>query len=544
MDNDRCEMIYSLRVDKRTKCDIELIINGAMNPLIGFMKKEDYESVVTTMELSDGQLFPLPVLLRLTEERYNELISKNVNKITLVDEEDYPLALFYPDSWYKTDIEKECKMVYGTSDLSHPYVSYLKGGQYKYGVGGRLEECDKPTRYITNKYDKSPSEMKKWIREQGWDNVVVFQTRNPMHRSHMEMTMRCWSKLSNKTLLWIHPVTGVTQEEDVSDNVRMKCYEEVIKEYPQEIPVYLSTLPLSMRMAGPREAVLHAIIRANYGATHFMVGRDHASPSYPKGVYGIYDAHDLLDKLKSRLSIDIILTEKLVYVPDDNQYIEESIVKKTGRHYMELSGTELRDKLKNNQEIPIWYTYPSVERILRSAYPNSGYCIYLVGLSGCGKTTIGRVLEGVIIKSEIRRKITLLDGDELRLRWKYPLGFTRQDRSLQTRIMGSISSEVVKHGGICIVCNIAPYEDDRMANRQLISRYGRYIQVYVNTPIEVCEKRDKKGLYERAKKGEIQLTGVNDPFDEPNESDVILDGRRPIYELVDSLLNICDIYSS
>jgi sulfate adenylyltransferase len=463
----------------------------------------------------------------------------------LVDEQDYPLAIFYPESWYETDLEKECNQVYGTTDLSHPYVSYLKRGCYRYGIGGRLEHCDQPVRCIKKdrENERTPTEMKEWIKEQGWENVIVFQTRNPLHRSHVEMIIKCWSRMSKNTLLWIHPVIGVTQEDDVVDSVRMKCYEEVIKEYPEEIPIYLSTLPLSMRMAGPREAVLHAIIRSNYGATDFMVGRDHAAPSHPKGLYGMYDAHKLLEKVKDRLSIRIVLMEKLVYIPEDNTYIEESVANQTGRHYMELSGTELRDKLKNNQEIPMWYTYPSVARILQTAYPKRGDCIYLVGLSGSGKTTIGRALED-IIKREISRNVTLLDGDELRSRWKYPLGFSRQDRSLQTRIMGSISSEVVKHGGICIVCNIAPYEDDRMANRKLISTCGKYIQVYLKTPIEECERRDKKRLYEKAKRGEIQLTGVNDPFEEPNESDIILDGRRPIYELVDSVLDICDIYGS
>jgi sulfate adenylyltransferase len=526
--------MHCLRVDKRIKCDIELLLSGALNPLDGFMLKEDYESVVENMLLSNGELFPLPIILRLTELQYNEI--KDFEIIKLVDELDYPIALFYPLSYYKIDVEYECNKVYGTTNELHPYVFYLKKEKYEYGAGGRLESCDKPDKIWINKdisqLQITPKEMKKKILENGWKNVLAFQTRNPLHRSHVEMTIRAWKTLPENTLLWINPVIGITQDGDINDIIRLKCYTAILNEYPKDIPLWLSTLGLNMRMAGPREAILHALIRANYGATHFIVGRDHASPSFPKGLYGSYDAHNLLKSVRSKLKINILYMENMVYIPEMNEYKTEKEAKESGREYIELSGTELRNILKKGDIIPSWYTFSSIANILQTMKSVRGLCIYLVGLSGSGKTTIGSALKDTINGIKENSIISFLDGDDLRSRWKYPLGFRREDRSLQARMMGVIASEIVKHGGICIVANIAPYQDDRIENRKCITRFGDYIQIYIKTPISECMRRDKKGLYEKAKYGEIQLTGVNDPFDEPEDSDIIIDGMRPLYEII------------
>ena len=391
--------------------------------------------------------------------------------------------------------------------------------------------------------------MKNYI-SQNWSTVpvVAFQTRNPMHRSHYELTKYALDKAGPNSKLILQPIVGVTQECDIDYFTRVKCYIKLLEYYPKD-SVQLSLLPLSMRMAGPREALWHALIRQNYGATHFVVGRDHAGPSCKneqgEPFYDPYGAHELLEKVKDQLQIKVVKSKLIVYVSTLNQYMPiDEVTEEHKQGIKMISGTEQRRLLREQQEIPEWFSFPEIIKELRKTVPttnNQGMCIYLVGLSGSGKTTVSSHLV-----RELReyltggRQITVLDGDIVRRNLSKGLGFSRQDRSTNVRRIGFVASEIVKHRGVVICANIAPYHDDREYNRKLISKHGNYIEVFVNTPVETCEKRDVKGLYAKARSGEIKLTGVNDPFETPENAEITLETEsinQQVAKVIDYLKN-------
>ena len=358
-----------------------------------------------------------------------------------------------------------------------------------------------------------------------------FQTHNPLHQSHVEL-IRKSAVTGLPTLL--HPVEGVTQECDVPFPVRMKCYQNALP-YFQGTPVKLAILSLSMRMAGPREAVWHAVIRRNYGCSYFIVGRNHAGPSYRKkdgsAFYDIFAAQELAKLMESQIGITIVTSEEVVYCDDMFRYMSASSA--AGHPIKNLSGTQLRSMLEQGIEVPRWYSYPEVVKTLEDFYQRpKGVCIYFVGLSGSGKSTLAVRLRAKFHEEMPHREVTILDADEIRRHLSKGLGFSREDRSTNVRRIGYVASEIVKHGGIVIVANIAPYEEDRQCNREMISAHGAYMEVFVDTPIETCEKRDVKGLYKAARAGTLaNFTGVSDPFEVPTRSDLIL-GPEPLTDQI------------
>ena len=521
----------------RQLCDCEMILDKSFNPLNRFMNKDDYNMVLSNMRLSTGELFPIPITLDVDKE-----FSDQVNigeKIILREKEGFKIATMVVESIWEPDLHQESEMVYGTIDYSHPAVNYMFNIGNKVYMGGKIEKIAMPNHYDYRQYRLSPMEAKKKFKDKGWDKIVAFQTRNPLHRAHIEMTLKSMEELDAK--LFLHPVVGMTKPGDVDHYTRVRCYEHIIEKYPKDSAM-LSLLPLAMRMGGPRETVLHAIIRKNYGCTHIIVGRDHAGPgndSNGNPFYGPYDAQKLLSEYKQEIGIEIVPFQFMVYTSSDNSYKPlESL--DDNEDYQTISGTELRNILDKGDQIPEWFSYPEVAKELKKSRPplnQRGLTIFFTGLSGSGKSTIAN---GLLIKllEDGKRPVTLLDGDIVRTHLSSELGFSKEHRSLNVQRIGFVASEITKNGGIAICAPIAPYEHDRKINRDLISKVGGFIEVFVNTSLEKCEERDSKGLYKLAREGKIkEFTGISDPYEEPKSPEIIInsDGRKSPEDLVDQI---------
>ncbi|UCH09733.1 MAG: bifunctional sulfate adenylyltransferase/adenylylsulfate kinase [Fidelibacterota bacterium] len=512
-----------LTLSDRQLCDLELLLTGGFSPLTGFLDKANYESVLGGLRLSGGELWPLPVTLDVTDEFASNL--KTGDRIVLNDKEGFPLAILTITDKWRPDLKAEAKQVFGTTDTLHPGVFYLLDQSGPVYLGGTLEGLALPKHYDYQLLRHNPRMLRDLFIKHGWDRVVAFQTRNPMHRAHVELTLRAAAE-ANANIL-IHPVVGLTKPGDVNHYTRVRCYEHILPRFPVGT-VMLSLLPLAMRMGGPREALWHAIIRKNYGCSFFIVGRDHAGPgkdSQGKPFYGPYDAQDLVREHESELGMTMVPFRNMVYVEDLAEYHPEDEVPE-GARALQISGTELRRRLDKGLELPEWFSYPEVVSELRSSQPplsKRGFTVFFTGLSGAGKSTLAK---GLMVKllEDGRRPVTLLDGDIVRTHLSRELGFTKEHRSINVRRIGYVASEITKNGGIALCAPIAPYEADRQFNRDLISHYGGYLEVYVNTPLGVCEERDAKGLYAKARQGLVkQVTGIDDPYEEPVSPEIVID---------------------
>ena len=526
----------SLQLNDRQICDLEMLLNGAFSPLKGFMNKSDYETVLGKMRLVSGELWPIPITLDISEEFAQSLEKKE--KITLRDKEGFSLAVLTIEDIWKPNLENEALKVFGTKDTSHPAVNYLHNIGQKFYIGGGLHGITLPHHYDYQAERHTPKQLRDKFNKHGWEKIVAFQTRNPLHRAHFEMTMKALNDLDAKLLL--HPVVGMTKPGDVDHYTRVRCYKYIMERYPQNSAI-LSLLPLAMRMGGPREALWHALIRKNYGCTHLIVGRDHAGPGNDKNgepFYGPYDAQELLLKYEDEIGIRMVPFKFMVFIPKEDRY---ETIDALGENidYQTISGTELRDLLDNGKGIPDWFTYPEVARELELSHPpltHRGFTVFFTGLSGSGKSTLAN---GLLIKllEEGSRPVTLLDGDIVRTHLSSELGFSKDHRSLNVQRIGYVASEITKNGGIAICAPIAPYNSDRRINRELISKLGGFIEIYVNTSLEKCEERDVKGLYQLARKGVIkEFTGISDPYEEPIDAEIIVNssGISP-EDLVDEI---------
>jgi sulfate adenylyltransferase len=506
----------------RQICDLELLLNGGFSPLRGFMSRADYESVCGSMRLADGKVWPIPIVLDITEEFAQSLAVGD--RVALRDYEGVMLAVLQVGETWQPDREAEAQSVYGTTNCEHPGVNYLMKNTHPWYVGGTLEGVQLPAHHDFRSLRLTPAETRADFGRAGWRRIVGFQTRNPMHRAHQEMTLRA-AKLVEANLL-INPSVGMTKPGDVDYYVRVRCYQHILPRYPQGT-AKLALLPLAMRMAGPREAVWHGIIRKNYGCTHFIVGRDHAGPgkdSSGKPFYGPYDAQELLQSLQEEIGVKMVPFQSMVYVENQEQYLPENEVA-AGSRALNISGTELRQRLAEGREIPGWFSFPEVARELQRSYPprkRRGFTVFLTGLSGSGKSTIANVLRVKFLEVG-GRPITLLDGDIVRNHLSSELGFSREHRDINIRRIGFVASEITKNGGIAICAPIAPYDSVRKEVRSMIQPLGGFVLVYLSTPLEVCEERDRKGLYAKARAGIIkQFTGISDPYEAPEDSEVTI----------------------
>jgi sulfate adenylyltransferase len=506
----------------RQACDLEMLLNGGFSPLTGFLTRSDYESVCETMRLTNGSLWPIPVTLDVDAEFAEKL--KPGGMLALRDEEGVMLAALHIDEVWKPDLSSEARRVYGTEDTAHPAVALLLGHGGRHYVGGQLEGLVGPMHYDFRALRHSPAQLRREFGRLGWQRVVAFQTRNPMHRAHYELTLRAAKSVEANLLL--HPVVGMSQPGDLDHYTRVHCYEAILPRYPQHT-AKLSLIPLAMRMGGPREALWHAIIRKNYGCTHLIVGRDHAGPGRDTDgnpFYGEYDAQELMQEHEEELGVTMVPFKKMVYAEHEDAYVPADELEQ-GTHVLSISGTDLRKRLAEGREIPEWFTFPDVARELRKRHPprhRQGVTVFFTGLSGSGKSTIANALLVKFLEMG-GRPVTLLDGDIVRKNLSSELGFSKEHRDINIRRIGYVASEITKNGGIAICAPIAPYDRVRRQVREVIEPLGGFILVHVDTPIEVCEVRDRKGLYAKARAGIIkEFTGISDPYEEPRDADVVL----------------------
>ncbi len=511
----------SITLSPRQICDLELLLSGGFSPLTGFLNRDDYDSVVDTMRLADGTLWPMPITLDITQADAERIEGHDL--VALRGQTGLLLAILRVGDLWKPDKVREADTVFGTTDMDHPAVGYLFNQAGEHYLGGALEGIQLPEHYDFLDLRKTPAQLRAYFREHRWERVVAFQTRNPMHRAHKELTDRAAREIGGQLL--IHPVVGMTKPGDVDHFTRVRSYKRLLKYYPSNA-VALSLLPLAMRMGGPREALWHAIIRKNYGCTHLVVGRDHAGPGKDakgKPFYGPYEAVDLVTRHSQEAGIEIVPFRLMVYVPAEGAYKPIDEVQ-PDEELLSISGTELRRRLADGEEIPEWFSYADVIAELHNTHPprsGQGFAIFLTGLSGSGKSTIANALQSRLLEITTR-SVTLLDGDVVRTHLSKGLGFSKADRSTNVQRIGYVASEVVKHRGIVICAPIAPYKSDRAVNRRRISRGGGYIEVFVNAPLEVCEARDVKGLYAKARAGLIKgFTGIDDPYEAPENAEVV-----------------------
>lgn len=516
---ERARRLPVIQLSARTLCDLELLATGAFSPLDRFMGRDDYRRVLTEMRLADGTLFPIPIVLRTGTTPPLQI----GDEVTLADQRNNPIALMRIDEIYDWDADTEARAVLDTTDPRHPLVAEMQSWGPRC-LSGPLVVLDLPRAPDFANLRLTPAQTRERLEAMGYSRVVAFQTRNPLHRVHEELTKRAANAVGGALL--IHPAVGMTRPGDVDHYSRVRAYQAVVQRYYDPQRTLLSLIPLAMRMAGPREALWHAIIRRNYGASHFIVGRDHAGPgldSQGRPFYGPLEAQELVARYADEIGVEMVPFEELVYLPDEDRYVEVSAVP-PGARVLSISGSQVREEyLAKGRPLPAWFTRPETAAILAEVYPpryRQGFCVWFTGLSGSGKSTIAETLLPLLL--ERGRQVTLLDGDVVRMHLSKGLGFSREDRDTNIRRIGFVAAEVVRHGGVAVCAAVSPYRATRNEVRHMVGA-DRFIEVFVDTPLAVCEQRDTKGLYAKARRGELRgFTGVDDPYEPPIDPDLRL----------------------
>jgi len=510
-------------LNERQLCDLELLATGALSPLKGFMVKSDYESVIDRMRLQDGTLWPVPICLDMPQGVAARL--EVGQSVAVRDPEGYLLAVMHLEDIWEIDRKKEAAGIYGTTDSTHPGVDYLYNKSGSHYIGGRLEVVSLPIHFDFKQIRLYPQEIRHNYERLGWQRVVGFQTRNPIHRPQFEMTIKAMRQA--RANLLIMPVVGMTKHDDFDHFIRARCYRQVARHYPPDSYV-LTLLPLSIRMSGPRDALLDTIIARNYGCTHFIIGHDHASPGKDKQGNPFYpsnQARELAAEFAREIGMEIVPFEEMVYLPFEDEYRSVDQVE-PGTQTISLTGSDIRRRIREGRHIPDWATFPEVVEEMRRAYPppqRQGFTVFLTGLSGAGKSTIAQVLYSKFLEIG-DRPVTLLDGDIVRRNLSSELTFSKEHRDINVMRIGFVASEITKNRGIAICAPIAPYEQTRNEIRRIIEGYGGFIEVHVATPIEECERRDRKGMYAKARAGLITgFTGVDDPYEVPALAELSID---------------------
>jgi len=517
--NSYAKRLPSIQLSERSLCDLELLATGAFSPLDRFMGRRDYERVLDEMRLVNGHLFPIPITLPIAAGEAVRLRQD----VALRNTHNDLLAIMSVEEIYEWDLEETAQKVFGTQSLSHPLVSEMHGWG-RLNISGRLQVLQLPRHYDFRDLRLTPAQTRELLTTYGRADVVAFQTRNPLHRVHEELTKRAIEEVDGVLLL--HPVVGLTKPGDVDHYTRVRTYMALADRYYDRERIVLSLLPLAMRMAGPREALWHALIRRNYGANSLIIGRDHASPGIDfdgKPFYGPYDAQELVEQYSDELKIGVVPFRELVYLPQEERYVE-SIKADDQTVTASISGTQVREQyLNKGNRLPGWFTRPEVAEILAEAYPplhQQGVCVWFTGLSAAGKSTTADILTVLLL--ECGRQVTVLDGDVVRTHLSKGLGFSKEDRDINIRRIGYVASEIVRHGGVVLSAAVSPYRSTRNDIRNMMPR-GHFIEVFVNTPLEVCEERDVKGMYAKARCGEIKnFTGIDDPYEPPLNAEITL----------------------
>ena len=522
----------TITLNQRHLCDLEMILNSAMNPLTGFMGEADYLSVLENMSLSNSLLWSLPIILDVSKEQLDGF--KDVRRVGLCDKEGFMLATMDITDIWKVDKEKEALKVYATKDMSHPGVNYLYTDVKEYYIGGEVNGMQLPTHYDFESLRHTPKALRDEFKLLGWNNVVAFHSSKPMHRVHHDITTLAAKEIGANLL--IHPVSGVGKPGDLAYYSRVHCYQAVMKYYPKHLAM-LSLIPQAMRMAGPREAVHNMIVRQNHGCSHFIIGPEHASPpgvrSGNKRFYDRYSSQRLVEEFQKQLDIEMYPAEELGYCANRGSYMSCATAREEGEQTKDYTEKDFNNALEHDQKVPLWYSYPEVIHELskvRLSRKQKGLTLFFTGLSGSGKSTLAKLVYARFIEQG-DRPVTLLDGDVVRTNLSSELGFSKEHRDINVRRIGYVASEISKNRGVAICAPIAPYENTRESIRDNIEQYGAFIEIFVSTPLDTCEGRDRKGMYAKARKGIIKnFTGISDPYEEPVNSEITVDttGLTPV----------------
>ncbi len=512
--------LASIQISERAECDLELLATGAFSPLDRFMGEVDYHCVLDEMRLTNGCIFPIPITLPVEKKSCPKL----GQDIALRNTKNELLVILTVEEIYEWELDEAARKVFNTQDLRHPLVAEMHRWG-KFNISGRLKVLQLPRHFDFSDLRLTPTQTRARLKKLGRENVVAFQTRNPLHRAHEELTKKAIQ--DKDAVLLLHPVVGMTKPGDIDHYSRVRTYKILAERYYYQERLLLSLIPLAMRMAGPREALWHALIRRNYGATHLIVGRDHASPgkdSKGQPFYQPYAAQDLVQQFSEELAVEVIPFRELIYLSEQDAYVEVDQVP-AGTPTLSISGTQLRNEyLNKGTKLPGWFMRSEVETILSEAYPprhQQGVCIWFTGLSGSGKSTTAEIL--TVKLQEHGRRVTLLDGDVVRTYLSAGLGFNKEDRDANVRRIGFVAAEIVSHGGVAVCAAVSPYISTRNEVRNMVGA-DRFIEVFVDTPLEVCEQRDAKGIYEKARRGEINnLTGINDPYESPQKPEIVIE---------------------
>ncbi len=513
----------SLTLSLKQQCDLEMIVNGAFSPLSTFNNQKDYEEILLNNRLSNGLVWPIPIVLDVPDQ-FLKSLDKN-EYISLRNAEGFLLAILKVNEFWAPDKKEEANSVFKSNDPNHPGVDYLFNHTNNNYISGELVPIQSNKYFDFTHLRKSPQEVRDFFRLNNWKDVIAFQTRNPMHRAHFELTKLAMDEHNSKLL--IHPVIGISKPGDIDHFTRVKCYQHIIKYYPEN-SVELSLINLAMRMAGPKEAVWHAIIRKNYGCNRIIIGRDHAGPGVNaegKPYYQPYDAQELIAQYQEELEIKMVPFKEMVFAKNKKTFLPLDKIEQDDP-IEKLSGTQFKEFLQQRTEIPNWYSFPEVIHELRKRFPklhNQGLTVFFTGLSGAGKSTLANAIMYKLMETE-DRPITLLDGDIVRQHLSSELGFSKEDRDIHVKRIGYVASEITKHGGVAICAPIAPYSNTRKVVRNMIDEVGSFVEIHVATPLSVCEERDTKGLYKQARAGKIlDFTGVSDPYEEPENPEITVD---------------------
>ena len=515
--------ISSLTLSLKQQCDLEMISNGAFSPLSTFNNQKDYEEILLNNKLSNGLVWPIPIVLDVPDQ-FLKSLDKN-EYISLRNTEGFLLAILKVKEFWAPNKKEEANLVFKSNDPNHPGVDYLFNHTNNNYISGELVPIQENKYFDFTHLRKSPQEVRDFFRLNNWKDVIAFQTRNPMHRAHYELTKLAMDEHNSKLL--IHPVIGISKPGDIDHFTRVKCYQHIIKYYPEN-SVELSLINLAMRMAGPKEALWHAIIRKNYGCNRIIIGRDHAGPGVNaegKPYYQPYDAQELIAQYQEELEIKMVPFKEMVFAKNKKTYLPLDKIEQDDP-IEKLSGTQFKELLQQRTEIPTWYSFPEVIHELRKRFPklhNQGLTVFFTGLSGAGKSTLANAIMYKLMETE-DRPITLLDGDIVRQHLSSELGFSKEDRDIHVKRIGYVASEITKHGGVAICAPIAPYSNTRKVVRNMIDEVGSFVEIHVATPLSVCEERDTKGLYKQARAGKIlDFTGVSDPYEEPENPEITVD---------------------
>ena len=513
----------SLTLSLKQQCDLEMISNGAFSPLSTFNNQKDYEEILLNNKLSNGLVWPIPIVLDVPDQ-FLKSLDKN-EYISLRNTEGFLLAILKVKEFWAPNKKEEANLVFKSNDPNHPGVDYLFNHTNNNYISGELVPIQENKYFDFTHLRKSPQEVRDFFRLNNWKDVIAFQTRNPMHRAHFELTKLAMDEHNSKLL--IHPVIGMSKPGDIDHFTRVKCYQHIIKYYPEN-SVELSLINLAMRMAGPKEALWHAIIRKNYGCNRIIIGRDHAGPGVNaegKPYYQPYDAQELIAQYQEELEIKMVPFKEMVFAKNKKTYLPLDKIEQDDP-IEKLSGTQFKELLQQRTEIPTWYSFPEVIHELRKRFPklhNQGLTVFFTGLSGAGKSTLANAIMYKLMETE-DRPITLLDGDIVRQHLSSELGFSKEDRDIHVKRIGYVASEITKHGGVAICAPIAPYSNTRKVVRNMIDEVGSFVEIHVATPLSVCEERDVKGLYKQARAGKIlDFTGVSDPYEEPENPEITVD---------------------